>query len=73
MQFQFFESLRKSLKGTKLAEIALACYIDLCRAAAITKPGLESSLRLLVSDIDSDLKVRSLAFHLSQWQSLTCD
>jgi len=59
-KFQFFDGLRKALKGNKLADVALGCYVDLYRAAALTSPNLETSLRLLVSDIDADLKSRLL-------------
>ncbi|KAM0749716.1 hypothetical protein T439DRAFT_302673 [Meredithblackwellia eburnea MCA 4105] len=55
---QFFETLRKGLKGAKLADVAAACYVDLCRAATCTfpDPSDPSALRLLVDDLDVDLK-----------------
>lgn len=56
-KLQFFENLRKALKGSKLSEIAATCFVDLIAAAASTND-LDTPLRLLVSDIDSDLKVR---------------
>lgn len=61
-QVQFFEGLRKALKGAKLADVAAACYVDLVKAATYTQPDPDdpSALRLLVADLDSDLKVRLL-------------
>lgn len=48
------------MKSPKLADVACACYTDLCRAATCTQPDPSdpSALRLLVSDLDFDLKVR---------------
>ena len=49
------------MKSPKLADVACACYADLCRAATCTQPDPSdpSALRLLVSDLDFDLKVRT--------------
>ncbi|KAK4704245.1 neurofibromin 1, partial [Phenoliferia sp. Uapishka_3] len=59
---QFFESLKKAMKSPKLADVACACYTDLCRAATWTQPDPSdpSALRLLVSDLEFDLKSKLL-------------
>lgn len=49
-----------------MADVAVICYADLCRAAAYTKPNTTdpSALRLLVADLDSELKVIYSTPHL---------
>ncbi|EGG04470.1 uncharacterized protein MELLADRAFT_88868 [Melampsora larici-populina 98AG31] len=58
----FIESLRKNLKVTKLADVATACCVDLCKAATFSpKTTAEGpGLRLLALDLVSDLNSRLL-------------
>lgn len=54
-KLNFLETLRKSFKNSKLSDIAVLCCVDICKAATYTPPS-ESGLRLLVPDIEGDLK-----------------
>lgn len=58
----FIESLRKNLKTTKLADVATACCVDLCKAATFSpKTTAEGpGLRLLALDLMPDLNSRLL-------------
>ncbi|KAH9819427.1 hypothetical protein DFH28DRAFT_1080087 [Melampsora americana] len=58
----FIESLRKNLKVIKLADVATACCVDLCKAATFSpKTTAEGpGLRLLALDLVSDLNSRLL-------------
>lgn len=51
----FLETLRKSLRNNKLSDMAALCCVDICKAATYT-PRSETGLRLLVPDIEGDLK-----------------
>ncbi|KDN38513.1 hypothetical protein K437DRAFT_22753 [Tilletiaria anomala UBC 951] len=52
---QFLEGLRKSLRTSKLSDVAAVCCVDLVRAAAFTQRA-ESGLRLVVPDIERELR-----------------
>jgi neurofibromin 1 len=53
----FLESLRKSLKSNKLAEVAAIACVDLCKAATYTVREEGSALWMIVPDIENDLRV----------------
>lgn len=61
------EGLRKAIRGDKFADAAIVVYADLCRAATYTPTNLDdpSALRLLIADLDSELKVGTLLLSLS--------
>ncbi|UZJ51578.1 hypothetical protein CBS101457_000898 [Exobasidium rhododendri] len=51
----FLEMLRKGLRTSKLSDVAALCSVDLC-IAATGFMNANSGLRLLVADLESDLK-----------------
>lgn len=53
----FLESLRKSLRS-KLSEVATFCYVDICRASTYVSKTDGSALRLIVPNIETELKVK---------------
>jgi neurofibromin 1 len=59
---QYLEGLRKALKTAKNADVAAACYVDLCRAASMVRADDNSGLRLLVQEIEFDVRVREPSF-----------
>jgi neurofibromin 1 len=54
----YLETLRKAARSTKMAEIVLACYVDLAKGAVCLPGRLETSgLRSLLPGIRPDIKV----------------
>lgn len=51
----FLEMLRKGLRSSKLSDVSALCCVDICNAAIASVKG-DSGLRLLVPDLESDLK-----------------
>lgn len=54
-KLNFLETLRKSFRNSKLSDIAALCCVDICKAATCT-PRAETGLRLLVPDLEGELK-----------------
>ncbi|KAI9261580.1 hypothetical protein BDA99DRAFT_547292 [Phascolomyces articulosus] len=52
----FLSALKKSLKGTRMAELAAICYVDICKAATYVSKSDVSALRHIVPDIENELK-----------------
>ncbi|PWN42984.1 hypothetical protein IE81DRAFT_366164 [Ceraceosorus guamensis] len=51
----FLETLRKSLRVSKLSDMAAICCVDIVRAASCT-PLSDAGLRLIVPDLEADLR-----------------
>lgn len=51
----FLVMLRKGLRSSKLSDVATLCCVDICNAATGCTKG-DSALRLLVPDLEADLK-----------------
>ncbi|KAI9310474.1 hypothetical protein BX666DRAFT_2126182 [Dichotomocladium elegans] len=51
----FLNTLKRSLKGSRMAELAAICYIDICKAATYVSDPEDSALRLLVPEVESEL------------------
>lgn len=58
----FLNLLKKTLQGTRNADIAAVCYVDLCKAATYVPPHTESVLRSLATDVEIDLKDKVWSF-----------
>ncbi|CAG8526331.1 12565_t:CDS:2 [Rhizophagus irregularis] len=56
----FLDSLKQSLRRSKLAEVAAVCYVDICKASTYVAKSDSSALLQIVPDIENDLKVRFL-------------
>ena len=54
-KFSFLDTIRKSPRHAKLGDVATLCCVDICKAAAYT-PRSDSGLRLLVPDIEGELR-----------------
>jgi len=54
----FLEMLRKSLKSSRLSDVAAFSYVDICRASTFVSKTDGSALRLLVPNIENELKER---------------
>jgi len=54
----FLETLRKSLKNSRLSDVAAFSYVDMCRASTFVSKTDGSALRLLVPNIEIELKER---------------
>ncbi|ORX72553.1 hypothetical protein BCR32DRAFT_285738 [Anaeromyces robustus] len=52
----FLDNLRKSLRNSRLADIAAFSYVDICRASTFVSKTDGSALRLLVPNFESELK-----------------
>lgn len=52
----FLSALKKSLRGTRMAELAAICYVDICKAATYVSKSDSSALRHIVPDIENELK-----------------
>ncbi|KAG9291425.1 hypothetical protein G9A89_021843 [Geosiphon pyriformis] len=52
----FLDSLRKSLRSTRLADVAAICYVDICKASTYVSKNDSSALRLIVPEIENELK-----------------
>ncbi|KAI9259080.1 hypothetical protein BY458DRAFT_479034 [Sporodiniella umbellata] len=52
----FMILLKKSLQTSRNLDLASVCYVDICKAATYVSPHNESILRLMVADIESDLR-----------------
>ncbi|KAF8883153.1 hypothetical protein CPB84DRAFT_1817082 [Gymnopilus junonius] len=58
-ELKFLDTVVKNVSNnSKLSEIALACVVDLCRAAAYIEPGVgtEIPLRLVAADVAHEIK-----------------
>ncbi|KAI9294940.1 hypothetical protein K502DRAFT_360889 [Neoconidiobolus thromboides FSU 785] len=53
---QFFDNLRKTLKGKTLADVAAVAYVDLCKASTYLANIDEAALKHMIPDIESELK-----------------
>ncbi len=56
-KLSFIDGLRKSPRNTALIDVAALCCVDLFKAAA-TVPRSDNGLRLIVQDLEVDLKER---------------
>ncbi|CAG8508989.1 2177_t:CDS:10 [Funneliformis mosseae] len=54
----FLDSLKQSLRRSRLADVAVVCYVDICKASTYVAKNDSSALRLIVPDIENDLKAR---------------
>ncbi|EFA82125.1 neurofibromin [Heterostelium album PN500] len=54
----FLDSLKKSLKVPKLADVAAICYVDICKASTFVSKSEMSALRYIVPGIETELKER---------------
>lgn len=54
----FLETLRKSLKNSRLSDVSAFSYVDMCRASTFVSKTDGSALRLLVPNIEVELKER---------------
>eukprot|EP01133_Synstelium_polycarpum_P017457 gene17457-20830_t len=54
----FTDTLRKSLKVPKLADVAAVCYVDFCKASTFVSKSELSALRYFVPQIETELKER---------------
>ncbi|CAG8450213.1 2329_t:CDS:10 [Ambispora leptoticha] len=52
----FLENLKKSLRKSALADVAAVCYVDICKAATYVSKNDSSALRLIVPEIENELK-----------------
>nr|CAG8557750.1 86_t:CDS:10 [Entrophospora candida] len=53
---QFLETLKVSLKGKALSDVAALCYVDICKASTYVSKEDISTFRIIVPDIENDLK-----------------
>jgi len=51
----FLENLRKSLKSSRLSDIAAFSYVDICKASTFVSKADGSALRLLIPNIENEL------------------
>ncbi|KAG1177602.1 hypothetical protein G6F70_005649 [Rhizopus microsporus] len=51
----FLASLRKAMKGDRMADLAAICYVDCCRAATYIAKDDTTALRQIVPDIENEL------------------
>ena len=57
-EFRFSENILRHLNShSKFSEVALACAVDMCRAAAYISPEDDVPLRLVAPDIAQEIKV----------------
>jgi len=65
-EVRFTELIVKHLGGgsARLSEIALACVVDICRAATYVDPKEDVPLKAIVSDIAHEIKVCCLLYYL---------
>lgn len=55
-KYQFFETLRKSLKGSKVQDAAALCYVDMCKASTfVSKTEVTPGVRYLVPSLELEL------------------
>ncbi|OZJ06244.1 hypothetical protein BZG36_00849 [Bifiguratus adelaidae] len=54
----FLDALKLSLKASRSADIATACYVEICRAATYDAPTEKSALRHIIPDICDELRDR---------------
>ncbi|RIA90709.1 hypothetical protein C1645_875920 [Glomus cerebriforme] len=54
----FLDSLKQSLKKSKLADVAAVCYVDICKASTYVAKTDTSVLLQIVPDIENDLKAK---------------
>ncbi|CAI2172941.1 5991_t:CDS:10 [Funneliformis geosporum] len=54
----FLDSLKQSLRRSRLADVAVVCYVDICKASTYVAKNDSSALRLIVPDIENDLKAK---------------
>ncbi|CAJ0836147.1 20802_t:CDS:10 [Entrophospora sp. SA101] len=75
----FLENLKSSLKRPRLAEVAVECYVDICKASTYVSRKDSKALRLIVPEIENDLQerlfdpARSLTYDNQFDQSLMTD
>ncbi|ORY04201.1 hypothetical protein K493DRAFT_311429 [Basidiobolus meristosporus CBS 931.73] len=53
---QFYDNLRKSLRSSRLAEVAAFSFVDLCKASTYVSKVENAALKLLVPEIESELR-----------------
>ncbi|CAH1760475.1 9376_t:CDS:10 [Entrophospora sp. SA101] len=75
----FLETLKISLKRSRSAEVAIECCVDICKASTYVSRKDSLALRLIVPEIENDLRerlfdpVRSLTYDNQFNQSLMTD
>ncbi|RUS29150.1 hypothetical protein BC938DRAFT_480989 [Jimgerdemannia flammicorona] len=52
----FLDSLKKSLRSARLADVAAICYVDICKASTYVSKNDMSALRHIVPEIENELK-----------------
>lgn len=52
----FLNTLRTSLKGGRMAELATICYVDICKAATYVSKTDSSALRRIVPEVENELR-----------------
>ncbi|KAF7726129.1 Ras GTPase activating protein ira2 [Apophysomyces ossiformis] len=52
----FLNALRKSLKGGRMAELSIICYVDICKAATYVSKSDVSALRHIVPEVENELR-----------------
>lgn len=52
----FLDSLKKSLRSARLADVAAICYVDICKASTYVSKNDTSALRHIVPEIENELK-----------------
>lgn len=57
---------------SKFSEVALACAVDMCRAAAYINPEGDVPLRLVAPDIAHEIKVSRESFSCFESHILIC-
>lgn len=55
---KFLENIKKALKSQKLAEAAVVCYVDICKASIYVSNSAQSALRWIVPEVEVELKDR---------------
>ncbi|GAB5590022.1 Ras GTPase activating protein ira2 [Umbelopsis nana] len=58
----FLEILRKSLRNSKTAGIAAACYVDICKTSTFVPPTENCVLRHIAADIENELREKVFDF-----------
>lgn len=58
----FLETLRKNLRTSKVAGIAAACYVDICKISTYIPPTENCVLRHIAADIENELRDKVFDF-----------
>ncbi|KAL1920332.1 uncharacterized protein VTP21DRAFT_1478 [Calcarisporiella thermophila] len=57
---QFLEALKKSMRSSRLGDVASVCYVSICKASTYVNQSERSILRHIVSDVENDLREKLL-------------